>query len=576
MTLFTNKTFVIAEMANSHEGDIKVAKKIAEAAAKAGADAIKFQKFTPDELAEPDHEYYSLYQRLQMSLKEWKGLIDFAKSKKLKVFVDVFGLESAKQISKLNIDGYKIHSADISNPQILKFLSNVNKPVLLSVAGCLPNEIDTALNIIKKTPKEIVLMHGFQGYPTQLEDLNLSRITSLKAKFGLPVGLMDHVAGGSQVSLLIPSLGVSLGAAIIEKHITLDRSKKGLDYYSALNPGEFKKMISLLRTTEKSLGNSTFELVDNELKYRLVHKKNSIAKIPIKKGTKLHEGLFDFKRTKKKQHSVFFYDYNGRMAAKNIAKGTVLTNDMLDKKIPKVAAVIACRVGSERLFAKPLQRVGGFTILELYIKQIQKSKIITEIVLAISEKPGNEVFVNFALEHNLKFIIGDDMDVLKRLVDGAKYVNADVVFRNTPDCPYIYWEGIDPLLKKHITGKYDFSIMNDVPLGAGYEIINTKALETSHLHGSKKHRSELASLYIYDNKRNFKIQDTKPPRELQRPDLRLTVDNPEDLKVARMIYDSIGKNDEPIPMKKIVNFLDDHPEITRINSHIVPGKAKLW
>jgi len=576
MTLLTNKIFVIAEMANSHEGDIKVAKKIVEAAAKAGADAIKFQKFTPNELAEPDHEYYSLYRRLQMSLKEWKELINFAKLQKLKVFVDVFGLESAKQVSKLNIDGYKIHSADISNPQILKFLSNVNKPVLLSAAGCLPNEIDTALSIIKKTPKEIVLMHGFQGYPTQLEDLNLSRIQSLKAKFGLPVGLMDHVAGDSQMAVLIPSLGVSLGATIIEKHITLDRSKKGLDYYSALNPNEFKKMVSLLRMTKKSLGKSTFELVDNELKYRLVHKKNSIAKIPIKKGTKLHEGLFDFKRTKKKQYSVFFYEYKGRMAAKNIAKGAVLTHDMLDKKTPKVAAVIACRVGSERLFAKPLQRVGEFTILELYIKQIQKSKIITEIVLAISEKPGNEVFVNFALEHNLKYVRGDDVDVLKRLVNGAKYVNADIVFRNTPDCPYIYWEGIDPLLKKHIAGKYDFSIMNDVPLGAGFEIINSKALETSHTRGSKKHRSELASLYIYENKRNYKIQNTKPPKELQRPDLRLTVDHPEDLIVARMIYNSIGKNGEPIPMKQIINFLDEHPEITKINSHIVPGKAKLW
>jgi len=165
---------------------------------------------------------------------------------------------------------------------------------------------------------------------------------------------------------------------------------------------------------------------------------------------------------------------------------------------------------------------------------------------------------------------------LKRLIDGARYVNADIIFRNTPDCPYIYWEGIDPILKKHISGRYDFSIMKEVPLGTGYEIINTKALETSHLHGSKRHRSELASLYIYDNKRDFKIQASKPPKQLRRPDLRLTVDNPEDLQVARLIYDSIGKKGKPIQMRKIVNFLDIHPEVTRINSHIVPGKAKLW
>ena len=576
MRLFTNKTFVIAEMANSHEGDIQTAKKIVEAASKAKADAIKFQKFTADELAEPNHEYYNLYKRLEMSFKEWKELINFTKSQKLKVFVDIFGLESAKQISKLNIDGYKIHSADISNPQILEFLSSVNKPVLLSVAGCFPNEIDNALTIIKKTPKEIVLMHGFQGYPTQIGDLNLSRIQSLKTKFGLPVGVMDHVAGNSQMALLIPLFGTSLGAVVIEKHLTLDRSKKGLDYYSALNPEEFKKMVSLLRITEKCLGKSTLGLVANELKYRLIHKKNSIAKTSIKKGTKLHDDLLNFKRTKKKQNSVFFYDYNGRIAAKNIAKGAVLTSDMLDKKTPKVAAVIACRVGSERLFAKPLQRVGEFLILELYIKQVQKSKIINEIVLAISEKPGNEIFVNFALEHNLKYIMGDDVDVLKRLIDGAKYVNADIIFRNTPDCPYIYWEGIDPLLKKHISGRCDFSIMKEVPLGSGYEIINTKALEASHLHGSKKHRSELASLYIYDNKRKFRIHESRPTKELQRSDLRLTVDNPEDLQVARLIYESIGKNGEPIPMKKIISFLNAYPEVVKINSHIMAGKAKLW
>ena len=201
MRLFSNKPFVIAEMANSHEGDVKTAKKIVEAAANAGADAVKFQKFTPDELAEPNHEYYSLYQKLQMSIKEWKELIDFAKSLKLKVFVDIFGLQSAKQISKLNIDGYKIHSTDVSNPEILEFLSNTNKTVLFSVAGCFPYEIDSALHIIKKTPKKIVLMHGFQGYPTQHKDLNLLRISSLKSKFGLPVGLMDHIDGDSDMAL---------------------------------------------------------------------------------------------------------------------------------------------------------------------------------------------------------------------------------------------------------------------------------------------------------------------------------------------------------------------------------------
>jgi len=577
MTLFSHqRIFIIAEMANSHEGDILEAKKITEYAAKAGADAIKFQKFTADELAEPEHENYNLYKRLEMNFKEWKELVIFAKSQNLKVFVDVFGVKSAKQISKLNIDGFKIHSADVSNPHVLKFLAKKDKSLLISTGGCLLNEIDEALNILLKIPKEIILMHGFQGYPTKLEDLNLLRIYELKQRFGMPVGFMDHVSGDSKMALITPLLGISQGATVIEKHITLDRSKKGLDYYSALNPIEFKELVSLIRMTEKSLGTNNFNLAANELSYRLVHKKNAISKRFIKKGTKLHMEMFDFKRTKSKQQSVYFHDFIGRISSQDIPKGTILTYNMLGSKSKKAVAVIACRVGSERLFAKPLQLIGGYSILELFINQLRKSALISDIVLAISESPGNEIFVNFAHEQKMKFIRGDDTDVLQRLIDGAKYVNADVIFRTTPDCPYIYWEGIDPLIKKHIAGNFDFSIVEDVPLGSGYEIINLSALEKSHKDGKSRHRSELASLYIYENKNKFKIHEFKPKKVLRRPELRLTVDNPEDLQAMRLVYNSLGNNGKPIPLVKIIKFLDDNPDVTKINSHIPPGKSRLW
>ena len=280
-----NKIFVIAEMANSHEGKLSLAKKITENAAKAGADAVKFQKFTANELAEPTHEYYSLYKRLEMTNKEWSELINFAKKKSLKVFVDVFGIQSIKSLSKLNIDGYKIHSADLSNPNLLQFLAKTQKAILLSAAGSLPNEIDEAIKILSKTPKEIVIMHGFQGYPTKLSDSNLLRIKTLKAKYDLPIGLMDHISGDSPMSMSIPLIGIGLGATIIEKHLTLDRSKKGLDYYSALNPDEFKKLVTVIRKTTISLGISDLSLSTNETKYRLNHKKNPISKTRIRKGT---------------------------------------------------------------------------------------------------------------------------------------------------------------------------------------------------------------------------------------------------------------------------------------------------
>jgi len=562
-------------MANSHEGKLIHAKKIVEGASKAGADAIKFQKFTANELAERDHENYGLYKRLEMNIREWDELIKFTKNKKLKVFVDVFGVQSAKNISKLGIDGYKIHSADISNPNLIQFLARTKKPILLSTAGCLLNEVDEAIKSLAKIPKEIALMHGFQGYPTKLDDINLLRISELKKKYDLPVGLMDHVSGNSPMAINLPLIGIGMGATIIEKHITLDRSKKGLDYYSALNPEEFRTLVSLIRMTEKSLGKSEFILSGNEMLYRQNHKKNPIARRFIKKGIKLNEKMFDFKRTKTKR-SVSFYKFKGKLSSKNIPKGITLTENMLTKKQPKVAAVIACRVDSSRLYAKPLQQVGKYQILELLLNQIKKSTLINEIVLAISENPGNEAFVNFAKEHKLKFIRGNDKDVLKRLIDGAKYVNADVVFRITSENPFIYWEKIDLLIKKHVENNFDISYIHNVPLGVGYEIINLKALEISHKFGSRRHRSELCSLYIKEHKDSFKIHRLEIEKALQRPEMRLTVDSPQDLWVARLIQKSIGKGGDPIPLRRIISFLDKNPNISRINSDIPVGVSRIW
>ena len=562
-------------MANSHEGKLIHAKKIVESASKAGADAIKFQKFTANELAERDHENYGLYKRLEMNIREWDELIKFTKNKKLKVFVDVFGVQSTKNISKLGIDGYKIHSADISNPNLIQFLARTKKPILLSTAGCLLNEVDEAIKSLAKIPKEIALMHGFQGYPTKLDDINLLRISELKKKYDLPVGLMDHVSGNSPMAINLPLIGIGMGATIIEKHITLDRSKKGLDYYSALNPEEFRTLVSLIRMTEKSLGKSEFILSGNEMLYRQNHKKNPIARRFIKKGIKLNEKMFDFKRTKTKR-SVSFYKFKGKLSSKNIPKGITLTENMLTKKQPKVAAVIACRVDSSRLYAKPLQQVGKYQILELLLNQIKKSTLINEIVLAISENPGNEAFVNFAKEHKLKFIRGNDKDVLKRLIDGAKYVNADVVFRITSENPFIYWEKIDLLIKNHVENNFDFSYIHNVPLGVGYEIINLKSLEISHKFGSRRHRSELCSLYIKEHKDSFKIHLLEIEKALQRPEIRLTVDSPQDLWVARLIQKSIGKGGVPIQLKKIISFLDKNPNISRINSDIPVGLSRIW
>lgn len=555
-------------MANSHEGKLSIAKEIVKKASWAGADAIKFQKFKADELVSNSHKNYNFYKNLEMKISEWRNLINYAKRKNLKVFVDVDGLKSAKEISKFNIDGFKIHATDQSNPYLLEFLSKQKKPILLSTAGSFINEIYEAIKILQKNPKEIVLMHGFQGYPTKLKDLNLSRIKVLKNKFALPVGVMDHVAGQSEIANIVPLLGICFGADVIEKHIILDRSKKGLDYFSALNPPEFKKMIKLIKMTKQTLGISNFDLTKNELDYRNEHKKKTLAKKFIKKGTKLNDKFFEFKISSSKAASVPFYEYRGRRTSIPIPKGTQLTYSKLDKNSKKIACVIACRVDSTRLFGKPLQLIDKFSILELLLTQIKKSTKISDIVLAISEGPGNQIFEDFARKNNLKYIKGDDKDVLKRLIEGAKFVNADIIFRVTSENPYIYWEGIDNALLQHVNGNYDYSIITPIPLGAGFQIINRNALEISHKKGTKRHRSEHCDLYIMENKNKFKINVINPEKFLQRDDIRLTVDTPQDLILVRIIFDALGNRVNPIPLKNIIKFLDENPELMKINSSL--------
>jgi spore coat polysaccharide biosynthesis protein SpsF len=234
----------------------------------------------------------------------------------------------------------------------------------------------------------------------------------------------------------------------------------------------------------------------------------------------------------------------------------------------RIAAVLPCRIHSIRLLAKPLQLVENFTILELLIKQLKQSKHIDEIVLAISQSTGNDLFIEFAKKHKIKFVLGNELDVLGRLIKGVKNVNADILFRVTSENPYIYWEGIDNLIQNHLSGNYDLSFYKNLPIGASYELINLKSLEIAHKLGNAKHRSEYSTLYFFENPNKFSINPVLPKKSLQFPKIRLTVDTPEDLIVARIIHTRLGKKTNPIKLEKIIHFLNSNKKVLKLNSKI--------
>ena len=562
-----NKPFLIAEIANSHCGSISKLYQLVNKVIEIHPDAIKFQFFKASELLSKNHSEFKIYKDLEILDSVWKDIFYNIKKNKIKIFVDVFGISRAKLANRLKVDSFKIHSSDLNNENLLIYVARLGKPILLSCSGCTENEIDNAITILKNNGKsEIILMHGFQGFPTKLSEINFKRITKLQKKFSLSVGYMDHIDGNSYLSKYLPIMALSLGAYVIEKHITLDRKDKDEDYQSSLNPSEFLEMKKIINNSFKSIGTDSILFNKSELDYRNTMKKKYLTSINMKKNHKIQKNEIILRRFSSESSFIPKDILVGSITKKLIRKEEILNdNNVLLKN--KVVGVVACRVDSMRLFAKPLQLVGGKPILEHIINQLKKCKTIDENILVISENKGNEKFIEFAKNNNIKYVTGDDLDVLKRIIDGAEYVNANIVVRVTSEDPIKYFTYIDSAIQKHIDEKFDYSQCLDyLPEGTGFEIINLNALKKSHQFGKQKHRSELVTSYINENRKEFRIHTIQVPKNVRNHNIRLTVDNPEDLILMREIWKLIKKSQTP-KLEQIINLIQTNSKIIKLHQN---------
>ncbi len=230
----------------------------------------------------------------------------------------------------------------------------------------------------------------------------------------------------------------------------------------------------------------------------------------------------------------------------------------------KLVAALACRNTGSRLYGKPLQNLDiekGICVLQYMIDWIKTIPVISEIVLGISEGVHNLSFVEFCEKRNISYIIGDEEDVLSRLIQCGEKSQASDVFRLTTESPFTYFEMIDGAWVKHVREDYDFTCLDHVPDGCGFEIIKLETLKYAHAQGSRRHRSELCSLYIRENKSKFKIQHLDAPQAIKRSDIRLTIDYPEDLVLCRAIYSHFKEKAPRIPVGDIIEFLDKNPQL---------------
>lgn len=319
-------------MSQTYEGSFDVARILVDAAIKAVADAIKFQVFEADELATSDYKHYKLFKKIELSGKQWGALIKRAHEGGILALADVFGIKSAKMLLRLGIDGFKIHPTDIKNIPLLIFLARSGKPLLLSVGGSHKEEIEKAIGVLKKHgAKEIVLLHGFQSYPTLVKDTNLNKIKLLKETFGLPVGFADHIDGDHELKFDLCFLALGMGVSVLEKHITLERILKMEDYESALNPSVFGDFVARVRELETSFGKEMFDFSEAEQAYRMGTKKHIVAARNMKKNTQIKAEDVVMKRTSEEYPFQEIEEIVGKTTARPIQKDRVIKLEDLKK-----------------------------------------------------------------------------------------------------------------------------------------------------------------------------------------------------------------------------------------------------
>lgn len=348
-----NAIYIIAEAGVNHNGSLELAKKLVDAAAEAGADAVKFQTFKADKLvsrgackadyqiantgvAESQHE---MIRKLEISEADHASLIQHCKATGIEFLSTPFDLDSLELLArKFDLSRIKLPSGEITNAPLLFEAARTGKPLILSTGMSTLGEIETALGVLAcgyTEPDDIPSCHAFEKaygsvkgrhalqekvtllhctteYPAPFADVNLRAMATLHSAFGLPVGYSDHTPG-----ITIAIAAAALGARVIEKHFTLDRNLPGPDHKASLEPDELRQMVQSIREVESALGSPVKKPAASELKNREIARKSLVAGRDILKGEPFTRDNLAVMRPGDGISPLRYYEFLGRIAGRD-------------------------------------------------------------------------------------------------------------------------------------------------------------------------------------------------------------------------------------------------------------------
>lgn len=329
-----SSTYIIAEAGVNHNGNMAVAKQLIDVAADAGANAVKFQTFSADDLilksvekapyqtktTSGDESQYDMLKSLEVKVDQNIELLTYCKQKNITFLTTPFDEKSLNELDDLDLPAYKISSTDLTNLSFLKKVAKKNKPIFLSTGMSYLTEIELALSEIYPINKDVILLQCTANYPIKDDEANLAIINTFKDKFNIIVGYSDHSVGVGAAPY-----SITMGAKVVEKHFTLNKDHEGPDHNASLSPDELNSLVSEIRKVEKYLGSPFKVPTVSEIKTRAALQKCLVANTDIKRGDIFTSDCIIAKRTGGKGISPIQIDsIIGKKASKDFLKNTII------------------------------------------------------------------------------------------------------------------------------------------------------------------------------------------------------------------------------------------------------------
>jgi N-acetylneuraminate synthase len=331
--------FIIAEAGVNHNGSVELATRLVDAAVEAGADAVKFQTFKAERLVTPDapkadyqvqatdisESQLEMLRRLELSREDHLELFSYCRRKGILFMSTPFDEESADLLEELGVPAFKIPSGELTNLPFLTHVARKGRAMIVSTGMSYLDEVKDAVQAVAETGNmNLALLHCVSTYPANPADVNLRAMHTMAAAFNVPVGYSDHTLG-----IEVALAAVALGACVVEKHFTLDRTLPGPDHRASLEPDELAALVRGSRVVEKALGHARKEPSASETNTAAVARKSLVAKWDIRTGSMLTEEMITLKRPGTGLPAAMRSKIVGRKAKQDIPAGTFLTLEMM-------------------------------------------------------------------------------------------------------------------------------------------------------------------------------------------------------------------------------------------------------